>query len=289
MNNPENIERRNNGNKLPFRKNAGLYISRLGLVAMCMLPMADLACSDAFGAWVLNQVQTTVKLEPEPLQRTAQMSLVAGEIMAESMLLGYAISRPKRLQNVFGGFDEYLAERQKKMRLPHKIVSKLAHLPYKGLEKIGQGVEKIGERIDRFENPLSRKIGKTALDEGMILAEGTGNIIMQETMAGKSLTLGRNTKLAALVTATWVGAAELVRFAYHHAGPLKPAMAKAGETFVNLTSIDFMNPLHTSPAAALALGTIATGLAISGWNMSKFYEQNLQTGIMPEQSNPVDQ
>ncbi len=275
MDTPVAVEQIRVPEKLPLREKTGRFISRLGLAAMCILPMADLALSDAVGVKVLDTIQDSVSMESETLERTTEMSLVAGEIMAESMALGYLVSRSKRLRGVFGEFDEYVEEKQKKMHLPHKILSKVAHTPYKALEKLGTWSEKAGEKVSHRKSKVARNIGKLLIDAGRVNALGTTNVIMQETMAGKPPTLKRNAEIAGLITISWIGAAELIRGIYRSVDFLRPPMAAIGETFVELTSIDVANPLNT-PTATAFLGSIATGLAVSGWNMAKFHEQRQQ-------------
>lgn len=280
------IERQRTPNNLPLRKKAGMFISRLGLVAMCAIPAVDLAFSDIVSAKVLQVSQDTIispdfiNPKSEVASRAAEMGIVAADLMIESMAVGMFLSKRKRLNNVFNDYGEYRKERLKKMHPVWRFLGKMADLPYVGLEKIGNGVEWLGEKVAARKSKVARAAGKLLIDTAQVNIIGTNGVVMRETMAGNPPSLKRNFELASLITFSWIGLAEGIRWVYRNVDALRPGMATIGETFTELTSPDVTNPLNT-PTATAVVGGILLGFAAKGWDIAKFHEQRQPVDATP--------
>lgn len=282
MDTPVAVEQIRAPEKLPLRKKAGRLGARLLLAGICILPAADFAVADGVAIKALQVSQDKISMQSDFLERSAETGILGSVIFGQSFGLGYVISRNKKFENLFGEYGNYLKVQQEKMRLPRKLLSKTVHLPYKAMESVSNGIKNAGERISNRESKYTRSIGKFAMDLGLVNTIGPSFMITQEAMDGHRPDLKRVAKLSGLIAGSWTLIAEAVRGIYRSVDFLRPPMATVGETFVELTSIDVANPLNT-PTATAFLGSIATGLAVSGWNMAKFHEQREQN-LAPQEA-----
>ena len=209
----------------------GKFISKLGLAALCIIPPADLALLDAVDAKAYTIVQDKIGSEAEPAERTLEMLVTGGLITAQTVALGQALTRTKKLQNGFDDFNDYQEHRHANMKGARKVVSKTLNLPFVGLEKVGGLFEKAGDKMASRKSRIARTIGGVALDLGKINMLGTSAVISQEAMANKDSSVKRQTYLGAMFAASWLVAAEGVRGIYRNVPPLRPPMAFVGRSF----------------------------------------------------------
>lgn len=268
----------------------GQIVSRAGLAAVCVVPVADLALSDGAFAKAYQAIDNKIELTSPVAEQGLQMGTMGGVVMAESVLLGLALTKTKRLQNSFGKFDEYTEQKQSQMGPVRKAISAAANSPLKVIGALGSKVESLGDKIQESESPVKRELGQLIVDAGHVNAVGTSTVILNETMQGSTPDLRRITRLGALIAGSWVGGAEAVRYSYRGLGylsddispdlaPLSKAasvvrggMATFGQAYEKLTTIDFTAP-QTTPAGTIFLGLVGASLARVGWNISKFHEQ----------------
>ncbi len=234
------------------------FAGRVALAAVCTIPVADLALSDAVSFKVLQVSQDIVQLDNPKIER-------AVDILLESMLVGAAITRSKKLKGAFSDMEEYTEDRRKAMSRPRRLLSDVANAPYNALGYISEKFERVGEKVASRKSRAARVLGKLAVDAAKVNAIGTSGIILQETLAGDPPSLKRNAWLATLIATTWVGTAEAIRALYNAAPPLQGPMDAVGSAFEAATTPD--NPLSIS-----VLGAVGLGLASSGWNIAKFHE-----------------
>ena len=249
----------------PKMMKARQFAGRVVLAAVCTIPVADLALSDAVSLKVLQVSQDVVQLDSPKVERVVENGIVGLDIMLESMLVGAAITRSRKLKGVFGDMEEYSEKRRNSMSRPRRLLSDVANAPYNALGYISEKFEKLGEKVAARKSRAARVLGKLAVDTGKVNAIGTSGIILQETLAGDPPDLKRNAWLAGLIATTWVGTAEAIRALHDNVPPLQKPLDIMGKTFETLTTPD--NPLSIS-----VLGAVGLGLASSGWNIAKFHE-----------------
>ncbi len=248
------------------------FLGKVGLAATCIIPVADLALSDAVAAKEYEVVTEKVELKSPAKERGVELSILAALGVAESIALGQVISRNKKVQNAFDDFDEYQEEKHKKMSKPRRAVSKVVNAPFAALSTIAEGFSKAGERIERSESKLVRKLGKLAVETGQVNAVGTSTMVMQETMAGKPPSLKRQAYLGGLITGSWLFAAEGIREAYRNVPVLRPPLAAIGRTYELFTTVNLHNPLET-PVGSLAISSTVAALAYTGWKIEEFRQR----------------
>lgn len=245
------------------------FLGKVGLAAACAIPVADLALSDAIAAKEYEIVHKVVEQDSNASERATEQSLLLALGVAETVALGQAITKTKKLRGAFEDFDDYREEKHKTMSKPRRAVSKAVNVPFAALEAIGKGFTKVGERVAESDSKLFRKIGKIAVETGQVNALGTSTVIMQETMADKPPTLKRQAYLGGLITGSWLVMAEGVRQAYQNIPAIRPPLNAIGRTFETLTSIDFTNPLST-PVSTIAISSTVAALAYTGWKIEEF-------------------
>lgn len=250
----------------------GQFAARLGLAATCIIPAADFALSDVAMAKVYQVTQDSVTMSSPAVEHGVETGIVGLAIMAESIGLGLALSKTKKMRGVFGDFDEYLESKQERMSSGRKVASKIVNAPYAGLKKAADGFEVLGEKIATRKSKTARVLGKFTIDTAKVNALGTSTIIMQETMADNPPSFARNTYLAGLITGSWLGAAEGIRQIYRNVEFLRPPMAAIGKTFETMTTMDVVRPWDT-PVGSMTLSMTAIGLAYTGWKISEFHQQ----------------
>lgn len=259
--------------------------SRIAAIAACAAAPADLALSDSVFVQAQQAVNRTVaKAEFIPaVEWIASRGAISGIIMAESFFVGLAVSRSRRMQGAFGGFDEYTAERQKHMNKPRKALSVAANAPLVAIGKLGEGIEKLGSNFTEHDSLSMQKAGEYIIDAGKTNAMGTTAVILQETGESETpLPAGRIAKLGAIITASWVAASEVVRYGYRGVGELgrpgqavQGAIGAAARGFDTLTSVDFMNPAST-PVGLVTMGAVAVALGITGNNIVRYQDEQYE-------------
>lgn len=260
--------------------------TRIAAVAACAAAPADFALSDsAFGQAQQAVNRTVAKAEFMPVvEWIVSRGTISGIIMAESFFVGLAVSRSRRMQGAFGGFDEYTAERHKHMRLPRKALSWLMNAPLTAVGKVGEGIENLGSSLTESDSPRKQKVGEYFVDAGKTNAMGTTAVILQETgESERPLPVGRIAKLGAIITASWVAASEVVRYGYRGVGELGlPGQAVQGvigwaaSKFDTLTSVDFMDPTST-PVGLFTMTAAAVALGVTGNNMVNYQDEQYRT------------
>jgi hypothetical protein len=244
--------------------------SRLALSAICIMPVADLALSDAANIKILQAAHDTVHEGSALAQRGIENGIVGAAIFTEAMVLAYPVTRMRRLQGVVDGFGEYQEMRQSQMGPARAAVSKLVNAPFMALGWVGEKAESVG----------NNKGSKLLVDLGQVNAIGTTAVAMQETIeSDRPVTTKRLARLSGLITVSWIATAEAVRGVYEGAGRLGPpgklvqtGMDGLGRGLEVATNLDPTHPQST-PISAVILGSIAAGLAATGWNVAKFHEQ----------------
>jgi hypothetical protein len=267
-------ESRFDGIKQGFKKGA----ARAALVGVCLIPPIDMA-SDVIGAKIYTEVNDgidSLEIENENVEYGLEVGTNSLIIMTEVMALGMLLARNKRFKETFENFDDYVDAK-------HSKLAKAVDLPFIGLKKLGEKTEeRYSKKLANLENemdgnenpPLIKKAAyafdKTSVDAGMLLAMGTNSVIMQETIAGNPPSNKRIAWLGALMTAEWMGGAELIRTTYEHSEDARKILHPIGEAFTAATSIE-------SPVGAAIMGSIAAGLAISGYGLAKYTEEKEST------------
>lgn len=273
---PETIQKRSKTSK---------FLAKLGLAALCIIPTADLALSDAITVKAYDAIQDKIEISAPPLEKAAETTAIAGFIMAESLALGQIISKNKKARNAFGDFNEYMDYKHSHMGKIRRGVSKTVNAPFTAVEKIGLGFESLGEKVSARKTKAARDIGQLIIDTGRVNAMGTSNIIMQETMADKPPSLARQAYWGGLIAGSWVGGAEAVRGIYRSVAAVRPPMAAIGRTYEALTTISLSNPAET-PIGSLAIGSTVAALAYTGWKIQEFRQHREEaTSIDPAQLN----
>lgn len=259
------------------------FFGRIALAATCALPVADLTMSDALTARVYDAAHEHVQvLKNKPLNRAVQNGAVGAALAGESIALGLVISRNKKLRDTFGEFDEYMTAKQKNMKGVRKVISKTANLPLKGFQRIGEGFENLGHKIENRKSRTARVAGRLLVDAGKVNAIGTSGVIMNETMSSNPPTLGRNARLAGLITGSWLGGAEIVSGIYNLVPGADKVLGPIGRGFVALTSPDFINPSQ-EPIGTLTVSALVTGLAVTGWRLGEYHRRKEEGLLNPEE------
>lgn len=247
--------------------------SRLGVAAICAIPPADLALSDAVGLKIYTGINDAIELENKAAERTLEVGANSGVIMFEVMGIGMVVARNRRMRTIFGRYDEYLEEKYEDMSLPRKAVSYTVNSPLLALATAGKGVEKVGTALDnKTDNKIISTVGKGIVDIGTTNVIGTNGVIMQEVVSGKPPSTKRIAWLGAAMTGSWMGLAEGLRGAYGKFPTIRPPMDFLGNVFNTLTTVDAIRPWET-PVASITMGSIAVGLAVSGHNLNKYVEK----------------
>lgn len=246
--------------------------SRLGVAAICAIPPADLALSDAVGLKIYTEVNEAIEHDNKTVERTLEVGANSGVIMFEVMGLGMVVARNRRMRTIFGRYDEYLEEKYEDMSLPRKAVSYTVSSPLMALAAAGKGIEKVGTVIDKADNKVVSAVGKGIIDIGTTNVMGTNGVIMQEVVSGKPPSTKRIAWLGAAMTGSWMGIAEGVRTAYDRFPVIRPSINAMGDAFNTLTTVDAIRPWET-PVASITMGSIAVGLAVSGHNLNKYVEK----------------
>lgn len=256
--------------------------SRIAAVAACAAAPADLALSDSVFVQAQQSVDRYVArggFSPA-FEWLASRGAISGVILAESFFVGLAVSRSRRMQGAFGGFDEYTAERQEHMGRARKALSVAANAPLVAIGKVGTAIENAGSRLTTHESSRMQKLGSYIVDAGKTNAMGTTAVILEETgQSSEALPVRRIAKLGAIITASWVAASEVVRYGYRGIGKLgsvgetvQSGIGFAARAFDTLTSVDLMHPTST-PVGMLFMGSAALALGITGNNIVNYQEQ----------------
>jgi len=270
---------------LPDRSRVNKLLARAGLAAVCVIPVADTALSDGVAITVQQKLHNSVQLESSAKQIGMEDAVIGGLIFSQSVALGAFISRRKRLQGVFEEYNEYSDQRRTEMRRPRRMLSTIINAPYGALSWVGEKTEAVGSKISNSNQPkVVKETGKLLVDAGMVNVVGTTVAIMQETgRNNEPVSMARIAKLSGLITVSWLGMLEGIRGTYNlaeHAGVAgkvyREAMQGIGTGFNYLTDFSPEQPMST-PVSTIFLGTLAVGLASSGWNIAKYHEHKLQS------------
>lgn len=246
-------------------------LGKVALSGLFIVPTADLMLSDASFVKAYEITQDKIDLQSETAEKAAEAGVIGGIIVAESLALSQAVTRSKKAKNAFADFDAYLASDEK--------LAKALTIPFVGLQKLGGFFERMGEKAANRKSRVARGVGRVAVDAGHINMIGTTGVIMNEDMAGKTPSLGRQTYLSGLIAGSWLGFAEGVRQIYRNIPVLRPPMAAIGRTYETLTTVNIGNPLET-PTGSLTMGAVAGGLAYTGWKIEEFRQRrDEQLGI----------
>lgn len=85
-----------------------------------------------------------------------------------------------------------------------------------------------------------------------------------------------------------MGLAQGIQWVYWNVPATRPPLRTIGLAFNTLTSIDLSNPVAT-PVGTAVLGSAALGLAVTGWKIGSFHQQNQAGGqTMTKFSPPID-
>ena len=145
---------RHKGEKEPHLLRTRRFFGRAALAGVCMIPIADLALSDAASFKVLQVSQDLIEFDDSPkLERVVENGVVGLDILLESMLVGAAITRGRKLKGAFTDMEEYTEKRQATMSRPRKMVSKALNAPYDGLAYMSEKFESLGEKVARRKSP----------------------------------------------------------------------------------------------------------------------------------------
>jgi hypothetical protein len=208
-------------------------------------------------------------MDSPAVENAAKTGIVAADIMGESMLLGWAITRNRKLKGAFANQEAYAAQRYATMSRPRKALSGVINAPYNALSYVSEKFEQLGNMAANRKSPLARGIGRLAVDTGKVNAIGTSGVILQETLAGNPPDFKRNTWLATLITTTWLGGLKAVQQLYHEVPAVRPPIDVAVKVFETATTPD-------NPWCISVFGATALGLATTGWREAKFYEKHEQ-------------
>ncbi len=250
---------------------------RLALAAVCVMPIADLALSDATSLWVLRHVDGLVGTVRGG--RVVEDVAVGLFILLESVVLAYPVTRMTRLQGVVDGFDAYQEARHATMAPWRAALSRAIAAPFAVLGAIAARAERAGVAMADGGGAIRGALARLLVDVGQVNAIGTTAVAMQETITrGVPVRQTRILRLSAIIAVSWLTTAEVVRGLYAIAGVLGPAgavirwpLAVLGTLFDLLSGIDPGAP-QTTPVATVFLGAVAVALAVTGWNVARFHE-----------------
>jgi hypothetical protein len=270
--------------KAPKKHRAAKFIGKFAMAAACVIPPADLALSDVTTAKVLDTIQKNVSKDSAPLEKGIELGGTGLFIAAESLLLGQAMTRNKKLRGAFDDFEAYSEEKRATRGPIKRGASWVATRPFAALEKIGKGAEHLGEKLSHRKSRAARLLGQVAIDAGQVNAVGTSTVIMQETMANNTPSFKRQAYLSGLIAGSWVGGAELVRQGYRYSpSAIQTGLAAFGRTFETLTTVNIANPAET-PIGSLAVGSVVAGFGYMGWRIEEFRQQRAERlGVDPNQ------
>jgi hypothetical protein len=270
-------------NDAPKRHRVGKFIGKMAMAAACIIPPADLALSDIVTAKEYELVQENITLASKSTERGLEVGLTAAIGMAESLALGQAIAKRKKLQNAFQDFEDYQEEKQETMGRGRKALSTVVNAPFSALIAISNGFEKMGEKIAKSDSKVVRALGQVAVDTGKVNAIGTSTIVLSETMSGNPTPIKRQLYFGGLIMGSWLTVAEGIRQVYRSVPVVRPPLAAVGKTYEALTTIDFSSPLST-PIGTLAIGSTVAALAYNGWKIEEYRQRREEH--LPEQ-NPI--
>lgn len=258
------------------RRKISKTLGTLGVAAVCVLPAYELGASDAAMAKIYNGIDTEIdKFSIEnPVEKKAIEDLgILAAIEGEVLLTGSLIARWSKSRELLSDADAYVEEKRENMSRPRAIASTVLNSPYIAIGWVGDQVKKGGEYLDEHGSGSVAFVGKQIIDTGAVNAVGTNGVVMGETMDGNPPSTGRIAKLGALIGATWVGPAEGIR-TLNRAYPdsFGRVMHGIGNAYVELTHINVMNPLE-APVGNVFMGGVATALAVTGYRMAKYHEQ----------------
>ncbi len=261
--------------KTGLRQKASRLSGRVAVAAICTLPFADLALSDAWTAKQYEVVTEKVEMANKLHESGAENSILAALGIAETIALGQVVSRNKKIRNAFSEFDEYSEERRAKMGPVKRVASKVVNAPFMALKKVAEGFEAAGEKLSERKSAVARHLGKVAIETGQVNIMGTSGMILQETMADRPPSVGRQAYLGSLIMGTWLGAAEGIRQVYRNVPITRPPLATVGRVYETLTTMDITSPLST-PVGSIAISSAAIALAYTGWKLEEFRQQREQ-------------
>ncbi len=251
------------------------FLARAGLAAVCVMPAADFALSDASSVYARQKINHSPTIEALPGKDLVERGLLGSIIITECFLLALPVTRMKKLQGISEAFEEHLQKKRSRMKLPRRIVSKTINAPLTAIGWVGEKAENFGNKIVSSTDSRSlRAMGKLAVDFGQVNAMGTTAVAMQEaTRHNRPVTKARIAGLSGIITASWLGSAEVFQRIYDAADHLsvpgqiiRGGFRGIGEGLNMATDIQ-------SPSGIATMGGIATCLAISGWNIARFHEE----------------
>jgi hypothetical protein len=260
-------------------------LARVSLALVCVMPVADLALSDAVSLWLLRAADGWFASAATVTRRLGVDAIVGAAIFSECFLLAWPVTRMRRLQGVFDGFEAYQEERRSRMGRVRAALSTAVNAPYAALGALADRVERFGTRLaERRTSPFVRTSARVLVDLGQVNAIGTTAVAMQEAAVSSTpVTWRRIAVLAALITVSWIAMAEVIRGVYALAALLGPpgrlvhaALDALGRLFDLLTGLDLTDPFST-PVSAVFLGAVALALAITGWNLARYHEARAAT------------
>lgn len=261
---------------LSLNERLGQFAGQLSLTTVCMIPVADLATSDLITAKIYNVTQDA--LPATYLGHLVPDLAITAFGVGQSIALGLAIGRSKKLRGVAGDMEAYMEEKESEMSTPRRILSKVVNSPYSAIRKLSERGEKVGERVKQSSSKTVRAIGQTILEGSQVNAIGTSGMALNETLSDKSPSAKRLAWLSGLISATWVASVEGLRGIYEAVPDVRPALNSAVEVFKTLTTVDVIRPWETPVgSSAIALGAVALGSF--AWHLSRFYEEQANEQI----------
>ena len=268
-------------------KTKGL-MGRLGLAATFALPTADLFLSDGFFGRIYASYTGLVErnIGSPIVEKAIQYLGMAAFIAGQCVGIGLIITKNRRLRESFKDYDDDLSDRQEKMNVVSRAVSKAAHAPINTLGAVGDKFEKAGAHFEKSDSTIVRHLGKATVKAGHINAVGTTNVFLTETLSDETPTptVKSMTLVGGLFALTWLGAAEGIRYGYRGlkhvpviGQPIRTGMAKFGQTY------EFLTDVWHQPAALGVMGLLTTGLFASGWSAAKYQEKKQAEVLQQEE------
>jgi hypothetical protein len=277
--------------------------NRLALSAICIMPVADVALSDALNVKVVKEADKHLRVASDIAQHAVEDGIVAAFIMGEAVALAEPVRRSRKLKEAGNDFEEYLDERRSQFGGTRRVASNVINAPYNFLFWIGKKTEDLGERIEKSDKAtIVKKSGGLVRDLGMVNSVGTTAAILYETADEETPnpSLKREVYLGALFAGSWAVTKELVegvnRFGVYMStlpGPygmegrsLSRSLDGASIGFDKATGIELTSPLST-PIATTTLGAVALMLGFTGWRVAGYHERK-KANQLAETDNQIE-
>jgi hypothetical protein len=267
------------------------WMGRLVLSGICIMPVADVALSDALNVKVVKEADQHLSVASNVAQHAIEDGIVAAFIMGEAVALAEPVRRSRRLKEAGNDFEEYLEERREQFGTTRRIVSNVVNAPYNFLFWAGSKTAELGDRIEKSSKPnIVQGSGGLVRDLGMVNSVGTTAAILYETAAEETEdpSLKREFYLGALFAGSWAVTKELVEGVDRLAQYESTLPGEAGVTgrsvksgleglstgFDKATGIDWMAPLST-PIATSTMAVVAGMLGYTGWRVAGYHQRKV--------------